>query len=190
MPDPKYFIDPADRGYKWRQAARVIIRAQNDVLMIEDYDPGVPDFGWLVTPGGGVDPGESFRDAAIREVWEETGHVVIEDNLTKPVASRVVIHGYSDEILVQEEQFFLYDVQARFEPTTDGFTEDEQLTLGQFRWISLDNLPDEVLWPDNIAWLATLIPDAPHDLGIVDESSKPLNDAQLAYVREVVNQSQ
>ena len=36
--------------------------------------PAAPDRGsWWFTPGGGLDPGESHRDGAVRELFEETG---------------------------------------------------------------------------------------------------------------------
>ena len=66
--------DPADRPRKLRETVRVIVIDQDRTLLFEDSDPGVPGAHWWVTPGGGVDPGESEAQAAIREVFEETGY--------------------------------------------------------------------------------------------------------------------
>lgn len=43
-------------------------------LLVEDRQD--PNWGGLVFPGGHVEPGESFRDAVVREVREETGLTV------------------------------------------------------------------------------------------------------------------
>lgn len=41
-----------------------------------------PDAGGWTLPGGGIDPGEDPADAAVREVFEETGyHCVLDDLL-------------------------------------------------------------------------------------------------------------
>lgn len=48
----------------------------NGNILVEDrLDPSWPG---ICFPGGHVEPGESFTEAAIRETWEETG-LIIED---------------------------------------------------------------------------------------------------------------
>lgn len=57
------------RGREVRPAAKVIIRDQdNNVVFVESRKSGIFNL-----PGGGIDPGESPVDAAIRELYEEIG---------------------------------------------------------------------------------------------------------------------
>ena len=46
------------------------------VLLFHTHDPDHPRLGtWWELPGGGIDPGETYLGAAIRELHEETGIV-------------------------------------------------------------------------------------------------------------------
>ena len=49
-------------------AGAIVIRNDGRILAVQRMDTGA----W-VTPGGVVEPHESIRDAAVREVYEETG---------------------------------------------------------------------------------------------------------------------
>ena len=49
---------------------RVIIRRGDRILMVQHHDA---EGEFWVLPGGGVKPNETLEDAAVREVWEETG---------------------------------------------------------------------------------------------------------------------
>ncbi|MEU9756065.1 NUDIX hydrolase [Streptomyces althioticus] len=60
--------------------ADVVCLRSGDVLLIERGWP--PHKGKLALPGGYVDPGETSRDAAARELLEETGVAVDPADLT------------------------------------------------------------------------------------------------------------
>jgi 8-oxo-dGTP pyrophosphatase MutT (NUDIX family) len=110
-----------------------------------------------MTPGGGVDPGEGDVQAAVRELREETGLVVAEDDLAGPFLVRSVVHGYSDKVVDQTEVFLAVRVPA-FEVDTTGHTEEEQLTVADIRWWDRDALAstDEDVWPRDLLDLVAL----------------------------------
>lgn len=164
------------RPRRSRRAARVIITDQISTLLLADTDPGIPGSRWWVTPGGGIDPGETALTAAVRELAEETGLVVAATELLGPVATRTVVHGYSDQVLSQHETFFVLPVAAPFEVSTSGHTPDEQLTFDGWEWLPLAGLGRlaEPVWPSDIAELVALAqrPELwPVELGEVEEST-------------------
>ncbi|MDR1236900.1 MAG: NUDIX domain-containing protein [Propionibacteriaceae bacterium] len=170
-------IEPALRRRHRRQAVRVIVSDGTAVLLLADSDPGKPGSQWWVTPGGGIDVGESPEAAAVRELFEEVGLVAAVEDLVGPVARRLVIHGYSDHILEQSETFYLLRT-ARFEADDSGHTEIERATLLGYDWITITDLGnlDIPLWPAN---LTEMLAHADHcgsplELGTVEESTVPV----------------
>ncbi|MBK7819885.1 MAG: NUDIX domain-containing protein [Tessaracoccus sp.] len=166
---------PATRGRpeKRRTGARIVVRAGDEVLLQGDTDPGIPGSRFWQTPGGGIDPGESPRDAAVREAYEETGLRVDPDDLLGPVARRVVTHGYSDRILIQEETFFLLRTD-RFAPSAAALTPREIERRVEQGWFPLDALPADT-WPAELPRIAAWDGGAPLDLGEVEESTVRLS---------------
>ena len=167
--------NPAERPRKIRETVRVIMIDHDKTLLFADSDPGVPEARWWVTPGGGVDAGETERQAAVREVAEETGYVLTESDLRGPIARRHVVHGYSDQVIEQDEVFYLAMVTP-FEVDVSAHTADEKLTILEHRWWSHDDLrhTDEWIWPAELVELWSLAgkPESwPVDLGTQEEST-------------------
>lgn len=172
-------VEPSLRPRRQRSASRVVITDFEAVLLLADTDPGLPGTKWWVTPGGGIDPGESPLEAAVREVQEETGLIANPDELLGPVALRQVIHGYSDQILCQQESFFVLPVSAPFLVEPGGLTEGELITLAGSAWHRLDSLQElpEPVWPTDLLQLVEVAADPsrwPLELGVVEESTLPV----------------
>ncbi len=169
-------VPPAERPRRSRHGVRVIVTDEEATLLLLDSDPGVPGSRWFMTPGGGIDPGERPVDAAVREVFEETGLQVTASELIGPVMRRTALHGYSDQICAQDEEFFVLRV-PRFEPVTDGHTADEQQTVLGLRWLPLAALddPPAPVWPAALrAVLARAdSPGEVWEMGVVEESTVP-----------------
>lgn len=164
---------PQERRRKSRRGARVLVRDGDAVLLMSDSDPGVPGSGWWVLPGGGLDGDESTRVAAARELAEETGHVVDPADLRGPIARRVVTHGYSDRILVQDEDFFLLDA-PRFDVDTSAFTTAERARMGRWGWFTPEQMATMEIWPRQTRELALWQGQPCRDLGAVEESTVPV----------------
>ena len=126
-----------------RRAARLIVLDPEGRALMFRYDvPGRDPF-W-VTAGGECDPGESFEDAARRELLEETGFTADPGaQIARMTPEFITVEG---EPVQADERFFLVRVdEARVD--TSGHTALEQALMTQHRWFTLDELEN---WPEAV----------------------------------------
>lgn len=122
-----------------RSTSRLIVADRDDhVLLFLTYgkDHAVPP-RWI-TPGGGVDPGEDFPAAGVRELQEETGLVV--DSVGEPFAHvdfavNTEWHPYE----LGHWSWFAIRTD-RFEPSDAGWMPDEHVDIVGHRWFTADEL--------------------------------------------------
>jgi len=109
------------------------------------------------TPGGALDPGESYAQAACRELLEETGLEV--DDPGPEVSRRIATFGMPDgERVRADERFFLVRVDA-LEISTERWTGLEREVMAAHRWWSAAELRStaEQVWPEDLADLLARI---------------------------------
>ena len=161
-----------------RRSARVILLdgAANTLLLryVDDHhyvDPNDPDLiDYWVTPGGGMEAGESLQQTASRELFEETGFTGI--TFDGPVLRRrydLLIAGVHTACI---EHLFIAR-HAAIEPDVDISRQhaDELGFLRDVRWWTRDALAatNDVILPTCLAqtidgWLAGSLGPTPRDV--------------------------
>jgi 8-oxo-dGTP pyrophosphatase MutT (NUDIX family) len=109
------------------------------LLMHERRDLDSEDSHWI-TPGGGVEPGESLAEAAMREVYEETGlRIPLAAGAEPMYVERVPFHFAGDHF-DQTNHYFLVRVPTGLDIAPAAHTEAEKIVVLGHRWWSLAEL--------------------------------------------------
>lgn len=124
-----------------RLTSRVLLfDRENRVLLFLTKAPDTSGVARWITPGGGVDPGETHHDAAVRELFEETGLRL--DDLGAPVWSHdfEVEWDYADHNTGHAE--FYFATVYSFEPSSEHWTDEERVDVLEHKWWTLSELLD------------------------------------------------
>lgn len=138
-----------------RRAVRVVLIDKTcSILLLSTRDVSNPNFinSWEL-PGGGILEGESHADAAIREVFEETGLIVPFQSVRVPQWFRDVHYSYRGERRLQHEAISLAYIND-FKPDIH-YAEREPFELEdhlEYHWWSLEELKSSstTFYPRNL----------------------------------------
>lgn len=132
-----------------RPAARILLLDPADRVLLFRFVAADRAPFWA-TPGGALDPGESYAAAARRELFEETGLIADPGpELFRRQVSFVTLEGAAVEA---DERFFAIRAPST-EIRADGRTPLEQRVMQDWRWFARAEIAG---WPETI-WPADLI---------------------------------
>lgn len=143
MPDPGATSLDAIAHAEWRarDVATLLFCVAGDRVLLIRKKRGL-GAGKINGPGGRVDPGETPRDAAVRELREEVGLVGRDPTFHGELRFQFV-DGYSIHVHVFRTETF------EGEPVETA----EAVPL----WAPIDDLPFDAMWADDRLWLGHVL---------------------------------
>ncbi len=138
-----------NQSIRTRLTARILVLNERDELLMFEYQEADGRRFW-VTPGGGLEPNETFMDAAKRELLEETGLKL--EQVGNPVWERRKVLNFTDERVMFDERHFVVRVRGGEVSGENPDAFERAMTLGH-RWWSLEALQTtpETVYPENLA---------------------------------------
>ena len=141
-----------------RLTSRVLLFDRDGrILLFLTLAPDTSGVARWLTPGGGVDAGETYHDAAVRELEEETGLVITD--LGEPVWVHDFDVTWDDaDHDTGHAEFYTATVDA-FEPSKDQWTDEELVDVLESRWWTLAELAatDDLYEPVELVELIELV---------------------------------
>ena len=136
-----------------RKSSRLLVINENHQILLFQFthtNDALAGQSYWATVGGGLEEGETFEQAACRELYEELG--VVRQNVGNHVATRnFEMMLPSAEVVISEERLFIVSIKNE-EVNTANWSEHEKLVISKSRWWTFDELSqtEEIVYPNNI----------------------------------------
>jgi 8-oxo-dGTP pyrophosphatase MutT (NUDIX family) len=136
-----------------RDSARLlVINPSKQVLLFhfQHKNDALAGQSHWATPGGGLEQGESFEAAAVRELFEETGLRVA--NVGASISERrfAMMLPSGETVLSIERYFVVHTDNERV--SREGWTAHEVRVMADHKWWSVAELraTSETVWPERL----------------------------------------
>ena len=116
-------VDPEGQVINRPSARALIIDARDRILLFRVHDPALDKPDLWITPGGGLEPSESYEEAVYREVWEETG--LLRPPMGPWVWARSHRWSWGGRIIEGRERFYVVQVES-LEGSTVNWEDNER----------------------------------------------------------------
>ncbi len=135
-----------------------MLDGQGRLLLFQVDDPLDAKPPVWITPGGGVEAGETLGEAASRELREETGLIVSPSDLSGPVAVCRGNWEFRGTPYYSEDWFFAWRTTT-FEPDDSNWTDLERDLHRAWRWWTPGDLDttDDAFLPVGLPDLARVL---------------------------------
>jgi 8-oxo-dGTP pyrophosphatase MutT (NUDIX family) len=112
------------------------------VLLLHGWDPHHPERPFWFTIGGAAEDGESLRDAAARELYEETRISIDPAQLGEPIAEQTIEFSWGGHHILQDQVFYAVPVTSAeaLGVSLEGLDQWEQATTDKYGWLAASDL--------------------------------------------------
>lgn len=136
-----------------RPSSRILVIDNNHRLLLFHFvckNDALAGKDWWATPGGALEGGETFAEAAQRELFEETGISASVSDAHVAEKEFVLQLPYGEKVLAKE-RFFVVRVGDQ-SLSKAHWTDEERRIMTGHKWWSADELlaTTEVVFPEDI----------------------------------------